>query len=141
MRALRAVILIGAIALGVSCQSIRQAANVIGELQQVQQAVSKAVGSEVNVNLNNGNSLVIGIVNSPLKDLPTEQKKAKALEFAQLAYRSYSQAAKLDQVSIVFVAQKSYGGVVNYKDSSDALNFTSSDLSSPKSSGGESSVH
>jgi hypothetical protein len=136
------VILIAATAVCVSCQSVRQAANVIGELQQVQQAVSKAVGtSEVNINLNNGTSLVIGIVNSPLKALPTEQKKAKALEVAQLAYRGYPQAAKLDQVSVVFVAQKSYAGVINYKDTSDAFNFAASDLSNPKSSGGESSVH
>jgi hypothetical protein len=141
MRGWSVVILIAATAVCVSCQSVRQAANVIGELQQVQQAASKAVGSEVNVNLNNGNSLVIGIVNSPLKALPTEQKKAKALEVAQLAYRSYPQAAKLDQVSVVFVTQKSYVGVVNYKDTSDAFNFTAPDLSNPKSSDGESSVH
>lgn len=93
--------------------------------------------SNVNINLVNGNSLVIGLVNTPLKDFSVDQKKTKALELAQLGYQSYPQTAKLDQVSVVFVVQRSYLGVMNYTDTSDAFSFVASDLSNAKSSGEE----
>ena len=85
----RCILLVVALTALCSCDGVRNAAGTIGELQQLQQSVSKAVGGgNVSVNLNNGKYLYVGIVNTPLKDLPSEQKKAKALEVAKLSFKS-----------------------------------------------------
>jgi hypothetical protein len=113
-----------------SCEAVRNGANTLSELQQVQQKVVEAAGTNnVNVNLNNGKYLQIKLVNTPFKDLPAGQKSAKAREIAQAAYRGYSKASELEQVSVVFVVQQTYGGVLNYSNGTDAINFTPSDLS------------
>jgi hypothetical protein len=97
--------------------------------------VSKAVGVDtITVNLNNGEYLTIGVVNTPLKDLPSDKKKAKALEIATLGYRSYAQMPNLSEVRVVFVVQRSYLGVFNYTDGTDAFGFSKSELSSNKNS-------
>jgi hypothetical protein len=107
-------------------------ASTIGELQQVQQDVKKASGTDnVTVNLNNGTSLSVGLLNSSLGTLPSDQKKAKALEVAQIAYRSYPQRAKLDEVSVAYIVHRTYLGVFNYTDSRDAFNFATSELQTP----------
>ncbi len=94
----RCILLFVALTALCSCDGVYHAAGTIGELQQLQQSVSKAVGGgNVNVNLNNGKYLHLGIVNTPLKDLPSEQKKAKALEVARLSYKTYPKAANLEQ--------------------------------------------
>ena len=116
-----------------SCDSVPQATGTIGELQQLQQSVGKAVGGgDVNINLSNGKYLYVGIVNSPLKDLPSDQKKAKALEVAKLCYKSYPEATNLEQISVAFVAHHSILGIFNYTDATDSFSFLVSDLSDSK---------
>jgi hypothetical protein len=79
-----------------SCQQAGQLANTLRELQQVQGQVSGLAGTQdVSVNVNNGRSLSIGIVNSPLKNLPAAEKRQKALEIAGLAYTSYASRPEL----------------------------------------------
>ena len=116
-----------------SCGTVREAAGTIGELQQVRQALSTKLNtSDVGVNLSNGQYLTISLVNSPLKALPSDEKKTKAHELAELGYRSYSQASSLTQVTVVFVVQRSYLGVLNYTDSNDAFAFPAAELSPAK---------
>jgi hypothetical protein len=118
------------LALLASCETIRNGANTLSELQQVQQKVVAAAGtSDVKVNLNNGKYLQISLVNTSLKGLPDGQKKAKALEIAQAAYRGYSKASALENVSVVFLVQQTYGGIINYSNGTDTLSFTPSELS------------
>jgi hypothetical protein len=132
MKTVHVGIYLASLAVLFSCQGIRQAANALGELQKVQTAVGKAAGTDaVNVNLNNGKFLRIGIINSALGDLPADDKKAKVLELAKVAYKSYPKSAELEQVSIAFVTQKSYAGLVNFTDTSEVGNFKPSELTEP----------
>jgi hypothetical protein len=113
-----------------SCETVRNGAGTLSELMQVQQKVVEAAGTNnVNVNLNNGQNLQIALVNTSLKDLPAGQKSAKAREIAQAAYRGYSKASELEQVSVVFVVQQRYAGVFNYTNGTDAISFTPAELS------------
>jgi hypothetical protein len=138
MRIFGVVVFVVALLLCPSCGTFHEAVGTISELQQVHKAISRAVGTnDVNINLSNGKLLVISLVNSPLKDLPVDQKKAKALELAQLGYRSYPEMAKLAGVSVVFLVQRSYVGVFHYTDGSDAFKFVPSELESVKSADGE----
>ncbi|SRR6266487_433441 len=114
-----------------ACDSVHQVAGTLSDLQQVQRTVSKALGADtVTVTLNNGQYMTIGVVNTPLKDLPSDQKKAKALEVAALGYRSYPSMPNLSEVRVVFVVQRSYLGVFSYTDGTDAFSFSKSKLSS-----------
>jgi hypothetical protein len=115
------------------CEMVRKGAETIGDLQKVQQNVSKAVGADkVTVKLVNGKSLDVGLVNTPLKELPSDQKKAKAFEVAQVAFRTYPKASNLNQLNIAFVIQRTYVGVVNYTNTTDAFSFPISELSAAK---------
>jgi len=114
-----------------SACDVHQIAGTFNDLQQVQRTVSKAVGTDnVTVNLNNGQYLTIGLVNTPLKNLSSDQRRAKALEVAKLGYRSYPSIPKLSEIRVVFVVQHSYLGVFNYTDATDAFSFSKSELSS-----------
>ena len=130
MNARRVALCVAVIALCSACNGVREVAGTLRELQQVQRAVSKVVGSDnVSVNVNNGKYLTIGLVNTPLKELPAAQKKAKALEVAALAYRSYPSKSSVTDVNVVFVVRRSYLMVFNYTDATDVFMFSASELS------------
>jgi hypothetical protein len=129
MKAFKIALCVAIAAICSSCGSVGQVATALNDLQQVQSAVSKSVGAEnVTVNLTNGEYLTIALVNTSLKDLPSDQKKAKALEVATVGYRSYPQMNSLTEVRIVFMVQRSYFGVFNYTDGTDAFSFSKSEL-------------
>jgi hypothetical protein len=109
------------------------------DLQKVQRDLAKALGdNEIRVNLSNGRFLSIGVVNSPLKALPADQRNAKALDLARIAYRSYPSRSALNGISVAFVTHRSYLGVFNYDDSRDTFSFETSQLTSETQPLGES---
>lgn len=115
--------------LSVSCGGVQKAKVMFGDLLVVQSQLAKALGrDDIRVNLNNGHLLNIGVVNSPLNELPTEQKKAKAIEIARLAYNGYPSRYELTGVSVAFAVHRSYLGLFDYDDSTDSFNFEASDL-------------
>jgi hypothetical protein len=100
------------------------------DLLVVQSQLVKTLGyNEIRVNLNNGHLLNIGVVNSPLNDLPADRKKGKAIEIARLAYNAYPSRSELRGVSLTFAIRRSYLlGLFNYDNSTDAFNFEVPDL-------------
>lgn len=113
-----------------SCDSVRQVTSTLGDLQQVQGEIRKSLNNEqLLVNLMNGRTLTLSLVNSRLKDLPGDQKKAKALEIAQLAYQTYPSRASLETVRVIFVVNRTYAFILHFTDGTDAYNFTPADLS------------
>jgi hypothetical protein len=104
-----AVALMVAVGLLVGCGQARRATAFFGKLFAIQKAVQQEVGPyPVAVNLNNGRYLTVGIDNSPLHDLPREEKAAKAKAVAGIAYRAYPDREELAQVSVVFWVRKTY---------------------------------
>ena len=94
------------------------------DLVKVQAELSKSLGhDQIRVNITNGRFLNIALVNSAWKDLPADQKHAKAIEIARLAYRSYPSRSALTAVSVTFAIHRTYLGFFNYDDTRDCFGF------------------
>jgi hypothetical protein len=127
------------LALLVSCSGVHEMAATLQDLQKVQRDLAKELGNnEIRVNLNNGRFLSIGVVNSPLRALPADQRNAKALELARIAYNSYPSRSALNSISVTFASHRSYLGVFTYDDYRDAFSFEASQLTSETQHLGES---
>lgn len=99
-------------------------------LQAVQSDLTRLTGpNDIRVVLNNGSLLGISVMNSPLRELPVAQKRAKALEIARLAYKSYRSRTDLRGESVVFGVHRDYLGIFRYENSTDIYRFEISELS------------
>jgi hypothetical protein len=104
-----AVALMVAVGLLVGCGQASRVTAFFGKLFAIQKAVQQEVGPyPVAVNLNNSRYLTVGIDNSPLHELPREEKAAKAKAIARIAYKAYADRDELAQVSVVFWVRKTY---------------------------------
>jgi|ERR1700682_2235630 len=116
--------LLAALVALVSCKAIHEMQGTLLDLQKVQRELAKALGrDEIRVFLSNGRFLNISVVNSPLNGLPADQKRAKALEIARLAYDSYASRSVLQIVTVTFAVHRSYLGVFSYDNSTDSFSF------------------
>jgi hypothetical protein len=107
----------------VACDTIGRAAGGLGEIVAVQRAVQARVGSApVRINVANGAEMGVSIVNSPLRLLPADQRKAKARELAKVAYDAYASRGRLTRIQVVFVVQSGFL-FVTFSDGSDAHVF------------------
>jgi hypothetical protein len=114
------------------CGAARDAARTLGGLQRVQAAVSKAAGgAAVQVNLMNGRYLSVSLVNSPLGELPADEKKARAEELARVAYGALPSRASLEQVSFTYVVHEQRFLIVNYTQATDVFRFQVAQLADP----------
>jgi hypothetical protein len=112
-----------------ACEAANDMAKSIGELQQVQEAVAKAAGTQaVQINLMNGKYLSVGIVNSPLGDLPRDAKQAKALELARVALQALPGRQGIEKVRVTFVINERRFLIVNFTDATDTFTFDSGAL-------------
>ena len=100
----------------------------------VHQAVKARVGQGTVKILVNGPDLTVMIINSPLRGLPADRKKAKAPELAGAAYDAYARRARVARVQIVFAIQARVP-FVRYTDSNDAHIFDASALRVPADTG------
>lgn len=116
------------------CNRLQAVSDDLKELQLVRIELTKELGTpNVGVNLrtfNGQRSLVISLVNSPLKDLPVHDKRAKAREIAQTAFGVLPSRSKLASLSVSFVTQKGLLGF-NYTDARDHITFKPSELTPP----------
>lgn len=120
---MRALCFLAAV-LCVGCQAVGGLANSFGELQEVRREVAAATRHDnIGVNLNNGRSLTVNVVNSPFKELPDHQREAKAREIAGVAYKAFPGRATLEQVVVVFVVHTTYVLLFSYNDATDAHVF------------------
>ena len=120
---------IGILLLFAACQGLGQLTEILRDLQPVHQQVSSLVGTgAVRVNIDNGRYLSVGVINSPLKNLPVAEKEQKALEIARLAYMSYASRSSLQVVDVAFVIQGTRFFVLNYSDGRDSFRFQAVDL-------------
>ena len=95
----------------------------LGELNRLQQQLQQQTGEpNIKVNLNNDRYLNVSFVNSPLAKLPPEQKKAKSLEVARLAYNDYAERADLLSVRVTFETIYEVGPV-HYDNGMDSIEF------------------
>jgi len=111
-----------------ACNGIRELSSELGDLNRLQSQLQQQTGQTgINVNLNNGSFLNISFVNSALAKLSADQKKAKALEVARLAYNDWPKRNQLVSVTVIF--QTSYDvGPVHYSNSLDNFPFQASEL-------------
>jgi hypothetical protein len=100
------------------------------DLVVIQTQLVKVLGySDIRVNLMNGAFLKVEVANSPLNDLPAEQKKTKAIEIARVAFNADPSRSELKSVSVAFAIHRSYLlGFFTYDNSSDAFSFEVADL-------------
>ena len=120
----------------VACDTSRAVLGALAELQAVQSEVVKAIGEDnVRVNLHNNSYLSVGVINSPLRKLPDELRRAKAKEIAKVAFQSLPSRASLKSVSVAFVIHKSYFLFFNYNDATDSFAFTPEELTQPQDLG------
>ena len=111
-----------------ACEMLGRAKAKIGELMAVQRAVQQRVGlSPVNINVMNGSTLTVSIVNTPFHDLAADSKKAKARELAQVALEAYAGRAQLQRIVVVFVVQRGFL-LFHYTDGTDAHFFQADEL-------------
>jgi hypothetical protein len=111
-----------------SCDQIKKLNESLGGLLELQQKMAKAIpAEEITVGVTNGKYLNLGIVNSPWKDLPADEKRAKSRDAAKLAYDSYPQKTELTEVLVTFVTNKNYL-VVHYTGTTDHFSFTPKEL-------------
>jgi hypothetical protein len=104
---------------------------------ECQGAVAREVGEDnVQVNVNNDRYMTIGIINSPLRSLPDDQRRAKALQIAQLAFKTYPSRASLETVGVAFVVHRSYF-FFNVNDGRDYFAFSTAELAEPPGRGTE----
>jgi hypothetical protein len=124
-----AVVVLGVL---LSCDSARRMAGTLGELKRVQAAVATATAEKnVGVNVNNDRFLTVSLINSPLKHLGSDEKRAKAREVARIAYETYMSRSELETVRVVFVVQRRYFGFFNYTDATDGVAFRPDELRPP----------
>ena len=111
-----------------ACSGLRELSSQIADLNRLQKQLQQQTGQTgINVNLNNGSYLNISFINSSLAKLPSDQKKAKALEIARFAYSDWAKRAGLSSVTVIF--QTSYDvGPVHYSNSMDNFAFQPSEL-------------
>jgi hypothetical protein len=112
-----------------SCSGLATVAGKLEGVRTVQSEVVKAVGSQnVRVNVQNDRYMTVGLVNSPLKALPTDARRAKAFELARLAYNTYPERASLQQVAVVYVVHRSYLLFFKVTDATDSFRFDAAEL-------------
>ena len=128
IRPVVAWLLAGAVGMSVACDTIGRAASAVGELVSVHQAVQARVGSgTVKIQTNGADSMTVLVINSSLRGLPDDRKKAKARELAMAAYEAYANRTRLARVRIVFLVRATVT-FVGYEDGSDAHTFEASEL-------------
>lgn len=111
-----------------SCEGVSRTIVDLKELQKVQAAVQAAFPAEVvQINLNNGRYLNVALVNSSLRQLPVESRKARAREIAGIAFQGYPARAALESVTVTFKLDAS-AVVVRYTDTRDTYRFAPADL-------------
>ncbi len=126
-RLLSAAVLVITTAAG--CGTAHNVARTFQELQIVQQDVVKATGHPtVQVNLANSRYLSVGLVNSPVRDRPEQERRAKALEIAKVAFRAYSSRDELVEVHVAYVTKRTYFLIVHHTDATDVFTFLPSEL-------------
>jgi hypothetical protein len=127
-------ILLAALLALASCSTVHQAMGTLRDLAKVQVELSKSLGQEqINVNLMNSRFLNVSLVNSAWKDRPPDQKHAKAIEIARLAYRSYPSQSTLTAVTVTFAIHRTYLGFFNYDDTRDRFGFEIPELTAGSS--------
>ena len=125
-----------------SCGGVHQVVGALQDLQKVQAELAKTLGyNEISINLLNGSVLSIAVVNSPWKDLPAAEKKAKALAIARLAYNSFPSRSALTAVNVSFAVHQTYFGIFNYNDSRDSYGFASAQLTAESPTSSPIAVH
>ncbi len=111
-----------------ACSSIRGVLGTLGELNRLQQLLRQQTGqNNVQVNLSNNQYLDISFVNSPWAKLPADQKKAKSLDVARLAYNEYRERSELVSVRVTFETEYDLGGL-HYSNGMDSTEFGPSEL-------------
>lgn len=127
----RAALIVSATISFFSCQAITYP-SVPPELVPVQQAVSRLVEPDiVRVDLQDGRYMRIGIINSPLRDLPVAEKQDRAVEIARRAYTSYQSKSTLEVVDVAFNIQGTRLFFLPYLDGRDSFRFQAADLVPP----------
>ncbi len=90
------------------CNTVRDMAGTLGELNEVRNAVAKSTGHrDVGVHLQNGQYLTLSFVNSPWNGAGKVEQQAKAREFAKAAFVAMPKRERLSQINVSFVTRRS----------------------------------
>lgn len=101
-----------------------QLAKSLVAISKLQAAIVKEYGDkDVNVNLNNDNTLTITFVNSTLNEKSLEERAKRAEQTAAFVIRNYPAIAEIEEIWVGFVKAETRFIVVNYTESLNYFGF------------------
>jgi hypothetical protein len=106
--------------LGAGCAQVVKS---LREISKLQAAIVKEFGDkDVNVNLSNGDTLIITFINSPLNDKSPEERAKRAEQTAELVKQNYP-TNQVDEIWVTFIRSHTRFIVVNYTESLGFFGF------------------
>jgi len=115
------------VALGAGCDM--DFAQGLGDLLSIRDGVVKIVDARnVKVNINNGSTLTIYIINSSLNSRPSQFRKLVADKVAQMAYEKYTNRKKLEIVYVVFSSHEKKFAVVEITSTVETFQYSPTEL-------------
>jgi hypothetical protein len=125
MRRIATVLLV--VALGAGCDI--DLAQGFGDLLSIRDGVVKIVDARnVKVNINNGSTLTIYIINSSLNSRPSHNRKLVADKVSQMAYERYTNRKNLEIVYVVFSAYEKKFAVVEITSTVETFQYSPKEL-------------
>lgn len=102
----------------------KQLVKSLGDLSELQAAIIKEFGDQdVNVNLNNGDTLMITFINSPLNEKGPEERAKRAEQTAALVKQHYPTISQIDEIWVTFIRSQTRFIVVNYTEGLGSFGF------------------
>lgn len=96
------------------------------DLFAIREKVQKITESEnVAVNINNGAYLSVTVVNSPLNDKTSEERKSVSNKVARIAYNHYKNRKSLKKIYVAYSAHERKYLIVDYTYSVDWFEYSS----------------
>jgi len=105
----------------------------LGDLFNIQKEVAKVVGTKnVTVNINNGTTLTVNIINSSLNTGASQDRKLTADKVAQVAYEEYTDRQKLTIIYVLFSSYEKKFAVVEMTSTVEMFEYSPKDFATAK---------
>lgn len=98
-------------------KSFSNVGNMFGDLIALQQKVAEQYQCDVQVKINNTDTLVVTLVNSKVNELPQAQQERKAKEIALFVKSNYADLTDIQQIVIGFTVLNQVGPISSWQQS------------------------
>lgn len=104
-----------------NCQKVVKS---FAEISKLREAIVKEYGEkDVGVNLNNGTTLTITFINSPLNAKTQRERAERAMETAIFVTQHYPSIAQINEIWVGFIKQETHFVVMHYTESLGFIAF------------------